>query len=302
MPGKDNEHDYASIRRIANRQPSRQGMIFMGTEKPSEIQEFYTQRIGMSQWLKQEDCIVFENGNLLIGFCEREKADIDPMITMVFRSEAEVDRMYESISDIAVSEPLRNEKYGIYHFFASDPEERRLEFQAFLNPVNPLAGSRELLVQRRSIRHFLDIPVSGHVLDSVFELCRYSPSSKNSGSYYFIVIENRDVIDFIASLRGKLTAPIGNAPLAVAVCADPSKSMRFEQDACIAAYHLILSAWAHDLGTCWIADMNRREVKQKLEIPEDHYVATVTPLGYPYRIPAPAGRRKPEEFVKRMTG
>jgi hypothetical protein len=38
--------------------------------------------------------------------------------------------------DIAYDPPKINEKYEIYHFFASDPENRVIEFQSFLHPVD----------------------------------------------------------------------------------------------------------------------------------------------------------------------
>ena len=53
------------------------------------------------------------------------------------------------------------------------------------------------------------------------------------------------------------------------------------------------------LGTCWIADMDRDEIKDMLDIPREHYIATVTPLGYPLEkdIPCPV-RKKTEEFIQ----
>jgi nitroreductase len=86
--------------------------------------------------------------------------------------------------------------------------------------------------------------------------------------------------------------------LAIAVITDPGKSKRHIQDGCIAAYHLILAAKAHGLGTCWIAAMDREDVKEELNIPADHYVATITPLGYPSEEPKVAKRRNAKEFVR----
>ncbi|MBN1211520.1 MAG: nitroreductase family protein, partial [candidate division Zixibacteria bacterium] len=80
---------------------------------------------------------------------------------------------------------------------------------------------------------------------------------------------------------------------------DPTISNRFIQDGCIAAYHFIMAAWFYGLGTCWIADMDRDEVKAKLNIPPEHYVATITPLGYPLSPNKKAPERKArEEFIK----
>ena len=86
--------------------------------------------------------------------------------------------------------------------------------------------------------------------------------------------------------------------MAVAICSDPDKSRRHIQDGVIAAYHFMLAAWFYGLGTCWIAAMDRDDVKDKLGIPKHHYVATITPLGYPEFIPEPPPRKPAKEFVK----
>jgi len=82
-----------------------------------------------------------------------------------------------------------------------------------------------------------------------------------------VVIRDRNKVELLASLRGSSSSPIARAPLPVAICSDASKTLRLEQDGCIAAYHFILAAWTHGLGTCWIAAMDREEVKDVLGIP-----------------------------------
>ncbi len=156
----------------------------------------------------------------------------------------------------------------------------------------------KLLLTRRSIRYFQERDVPEDVLWKIFEICRFSPTSKNSQSYYFIVIKDKETLKWLASLRGQSSTPIGRAPMAVAICSDPDKSRRHIQDGVIAAYHFMLAAWFYGLGTCWIAAMDRDDVKDKLGIPKHHYVATITPLGYPEFIPEPPPRKPAKEFVK----
>ena len=87
--------------------------------------------------------------------------------------------------------------------------------------------------------------------------------------------------------------------MAVAICSDPALSKRHIQDGCIGAYHFLLAAWAQGLGTCWIAAMDREDVKERLGIPQEHYVATVTPLGYPEKVPSPPGRKTYDDYIKK---
>lgn len=156
----------------------------------------------------------------------------------------------------------------------------------------------DLLKTRRSIRYFdTKREIEHKILWNIFELCRYAPTSKNSQSYYFVVIKDRKILDYLGSVRGEYSAPIARAPMAVAICSDPNLSRRYIQDGCIAAYHFMLAAWIYGLGTCWIAAMDRDDVKDAIGVVKDHYIATITPLGYPTEIPQVPERKRVEEFV-----
>ena len=220
------------------------------------------------------------------------------MLTFFYDTKEEVDEVYSVARESAIDAPRENEKYNIYQFFAKDPEGRTLEFQAFLSPVEPFETGDDLLVTRRSIRSFTNIDISDDLLTKVFELCRYSPTSWNAQSFYYLVIRERETLEFLAGLRGSSSAPIAKAPLAVAVCTDPNKTKRPEQDGCIAAYHFVLAAKLYGLGTCWIAAMDRQDAKAALDVPQHHHVATITPVGYPDESPGVPERREVPEFVR----
>jgi hypothetical protein len=112
------------------------GIIFFKTQAISELEKFYADQIGMEVWLRQADCIVLRHENLLLGFCTRTEVDRSGMITFFYKNKEEVDTMYARLKDIARESPTENEKYRIYQFFARDPEDRILEFQCFLHPVD----------------------------------------------------------------------------------------------------------------------------------------------------------------------
>ncbi|MHC5038577.1 MAG: nitroreductase family protein [Planctomycetota bacterium] len=274
------------------------GITFLRTRNREALREFYLSQIGMEIWLEQAECTLLKHGNLLLGFCSGEAVEKDGLITFFYPDRTGVDALYEKMKGRALGEPEVNEKYRIYHFFAEDPEERALEFQAFLHPLAPYHDGDTLMRTRRSVRAFSPTPVPETVLDAVFETCRFSPTSMNSQSYGFVVVRSRSVLDRLAELRGNSSAPLARAPLGVAVTGDPKKSGAHQQDAIIAATHFLLAAWAHGLGTCWIGAMDRPEVKEALEIPSDHSIATVTPLGYPAETPDPGERRTVREMVR----
>jgi len=111
------------------------GIVFLKTRRYELVLRFYRERVGMTVWLTQADCTILKHGNMLLGFCQREAADTQGMVTFVYPESSDVDRMHRLMRDVAEAEPKTNEKYRIYHFFAQDPEGRSVEFQAFLDPV-----------------------------------------------------------------------------------------------------------------------------------------------------------------------
>ena len=274
------------------------GILFFKTRDKDGVKEFYQTQVGMDVWLEQKDCVILKHGNLLVGFCTRDETDTCGMLTFFYPTKEEVDTMYERMKSRAEDTPKENEKYDIYHFFAKDPENRIIEFQAFLHPVDSYQTGDELLITRRSVRNFKDEKIPDEILWKLFEVCRYAPTSRNSQSYYFLAVSDKEKIDYLASVRKGSSEPIGRAPMTIVICSDPSLSKRHIQDGCIAAYHFTLAAWNFRLGTCWIGGMDREEVKEQLGIPQNHYVATVTPLGYPAKHPTLRERKPAKEYVK----
>ncbi len=275
------------------------GILFLRTKKYHEIQEFYVRKIGCGLWLDQGSCVIFRHGNQLIGFCDRDEADTGGVLTFFYPTKKHVDEVYEAIKDSAESPPKMNEQYRIYHFYARDPEGRSIEFQTFDHHVyNHLAGD-ELLLTRRSVREFAPVEVADDLILDIINLSRFAPTSRNTQSYYFKIIRERNLLKKLSEVRGKSSAPISGAPLAVAICSDPELSKRHVQDGCIGAYHFILASWCYGLGTVWIAAMDRQEVKHLLNVPDSHYVATVTPLGYPAKFIEEAPPRKEIDYYIR---
>jgi len=274
------------------------GIIFFRTVDLARINSFYQDRLGMRLWLDQGGCRIFQNGNLLLGFCQRDEADLGGTITIFYPDRESVDEAYLKLKELAIAPPALNPIYQIYHFYARDPEGRSLEFQHFEHGLEPYNSAVDNLMQRRSIRSYLADPVPAELLVKVFELCRYSPTARNLQAYYYIVIKDPSIVEQIVEIRGPAGAPLKAAPLAIAVAARGEISRRVVQDACIAAYHLLLAAHTFGLGTCWVTDMDNDAVKNLLGIPHEDYVACLTPIGWPAETKALPQRHTVDEFVR----
>jgi hypothetical protein len=112
------------------------GIVFFKTTKLNQLKDFYIQKVGCKMWMDQGDCIILKFGNMLFGFCQRDKGDLGALITFFYDDKKGVDEAYKKFKDIAQSPPVMNKKYPIYHFFATDPEGRHIEFQYFTGPID----------------------------------------------------------------------------------------------------------------------------------------------------------------------
>ena len=115
------------------------GIVFFATTQRPTVVDFYMERLGFELWLEQEGCTILRRENLVLGFCDGESADTDGIVTIVLDTMGEVESWYSRLQDIANSEPVENERFEIYHFFGTDPDDRTVEVQTFLHdiPANP---------------------------------------------------------------------------------------------------------------------------------------------------------------------
>jgi hypothetical protein len=112
------------------------GIIFFRTGQLEALRSFYVESVGCTVWMDQKDCVIFQFGNMLFGFCTRENVNLAGMVTFFYDSREKVDEMYGRLESRAAGPPKLNTKYAIYHFFAKDPEGRDIEFQYFLEPIH----------------------------------------------------------------------------------------------------------------------------------------------------------------------
>lgn len=111
------------------------GIVFYKTADIDAVDAFYTRRMNCELWLDQGACRIYSHGNMLIGFCKSEKAETQSFLTFFYSSQEEVAHKYEALKDIATTEPVFNDKFNIYQFFAKDPEGRTVEVQYFNHTI-----------------------------------------------------------------------------------------------------------------------------------------------------------------------
>ena len=98
---------------------------------------FWGQLIGLPLVLDQGTCRIYRTvGGAHLGFCQREDPGPVGSIILTLVSD-EVDCWHERLQEVGVDlehGPRHNPTYGIYHFFARDPDGYRVEIQKFDDP------------------------------------------------------------------------------------------------------------------------------------------------------------------------
>jgi len=106
------------------------GIVFFQTRNHDEVVEFYRD-LGATVWREQPDCTILQAGTFRFGFCARETADTEGIVTFVFEDRAGVDDAAAHLCDRVEDPPSYNKTYDIYQCFATDPEGRTVECQTF---------------------------------------------------------------------------------------------------------------------------------------------------------------------------
>ncbi|MCX6178010.1 MAG: nitroreductase family protein [Chlorobiales bacterium] len=154
----------------------------------------------------------------------------------------------------------------------------------------------ELLRKRRSIRKFTPEKISSESIETIIEAALRSPSSKGSNPWEFILVDNPDLLTRLSESKPNASLFLKNAPFAIVVCADSSKSDVWVEDCSIAAIIIQLTAESLGLGSCWIQIRNRQHneastaetyIQQLLNLPEHLKVASILAIGHPLEAKPP---------------
>ncbi|AET63676.1 nitroreductase family protein [Methanothrix harundinacea] len=160
----------------------------------------------------------------------------------------------------------------------------------------------EAIKKRRSIRKYLTRKVENDKLDRVLEAGRLAPSAKNLQEWRFVVVRDEGRRKRLAEAAKGQTF-VGEAPVVIAACATVTDyvmtcgQLTYPIDLAIAVEHMVLTAAAEGLGTCWIGAFYEEEVKKILNIPPEVRVVALLPLGYPDESPHPRPRKEIGEIV-----
>lgn len=155
----------------------------------------------------------------------------------------------------------------------------------------------DVILSRRSIRHFTPEPVDHETLIILLKAAMASPTACNSQPWEFVVVTEPEVLD---QIRAKFLFARYNAPAAIVVCGNPDIAnnvegrRHWEQDCSAATENILLAATGLGLGAVWIGihpyPSKIKPIADVLGIPENVTPLSMVYVGHPAEVKPPRNR------------
>lgn len=125
---------------------------------------------------------------------------------------------------------------------------------------------QELIRARRSVRKFSERKVERELIQRVLDqVVSYAPSSRNSHSTRFLVVDDPKALAHIAQMRDYGSAFVKGAPMAVLVMGDKTKTDLWEVNCAISTTLLLQALVDAGLQGCWVHVEGRPVLKDEPE-------------------------------------
>ena len=176
-----------------------------------------------------------------------------------------------------------------------------------------MSSLMETICNRRSIRRYQEKDIPDEVLHKVLEAARWAPSWANTQAWEFVVVKDRSIKEKIQATvnnRNPSYLALVNAPVLLVVCGQLKKSGYYNDqyptkfgsewfmyDLGLATQNLCLAAHDSGLGTVIVGLFDHDRVGEVINLPGNHEVLVLIPLGYPDQDPKPPKRRERDEFI-----
>ncbi len=159
----------------------------------------------------------------------------------------------------------------------------------------------EAIISRRSVRDYLDKPVSEELIKKIIEAGTWAPSGLNNQPWRFAIVRDKSIKSRIAELT-RYRAIIEKAPVIIPVFIDKTSMYNDVKDhqaigACIE--NMLLAIHSLGLGAVWLGEIlkNAEKVRNILELPETVELMAVVALGYPAHSKQKSSRKPLEEVI-----
>ena len=158
----------------------------------------------------------------------------------------------------------------------------------------------QTIITRRSVRKYLDQPISEDQVQWMLRAAMNAPSAGNEQPWEFLVITDRDKLKRVPEFH-PYSKMLPGAALAILVIADPAK-VKYEeelrqlwiQDCSAASQNILLAAHSMGLGAVWLAvypdPLRLNGIRELFNIPKERVPFSIISIGYPVETKQAADR------------
>lgn len=161
----------------------------------------------------------------------------------------------------------------------------------------------EAIKMKRAVRQFQDNPLPENVVHAILNAGRRAQSSKNTQTWHFIAIQDKDILKALSEC-GTWAGHLAGAALGVAILTpDPTEKFQIMFDAGQAAAYMQLAAWELCVGSVPASIYEPEKAREILGFPMEWHLRIALSFGYPAdeevltATPQKGGRRALEEVV-----
>lgn len=147
----------------------------------------------------------------------------------------------------------------------------------------------QVLVSRKSEREFMNKAVEETKINDILQAAMNAPSAMNKQPWFFIVVNDRKLLDKMAS-ELPYAKMAKTAPLGIVVCGDSDKTLSgvsksfWIQDTSAATMNILNACQALGLGAVWTgihpSKQKKTVVKEILNLPDNLIPLCLIPIGY----------------------
>ena len=169
---------------------------------------------------------------------------------------------------------------------------------------------KNILNSRRSVRKFSSVKVEREKLERIAQMALQAPSSRNTRSTRLVIVEQKEILEKLSTMRDYGAAFMKDAAAAILVVGDKEASDLWLDNCVITATILQLAVVDEGLASCWV-HVNDRPclkaepegakaddyVRELLELPARYGILCAVALGYSDFQPAPLPPYEGEERI-----
>jgi len=146
----------------------------------------------------------------------------------------------------------------------------------------------DAILSRRSIRRFKQEKIDIELLKKFVNAARLAPSAANLQPLEFFIVSKKELCEKIFETTGwagyikpSWKPELNEQPGAYIIILKKDKDKEWTiRDASLAAENIVLLAESEDIGSCILLNINKKQIRNILKIPDKLYIDSLIALGY----------------------